>query len=190
MARILVIVGHARPGTYCEALGQAYAEGARAGGHAVEVIMTARIAFDPILHEGFERVQPLEPNLAAAHDALLAADHIVIVFPLWLGMLPAILKGFLERVLQPDLVEPSKQGRFVKVLKGKTARIVVTMGMPGFIYKWWYGSYAVKNLKRNVLRFMGVGRISSDVFGMIEAAGDARRKAWLDRYRELGKRAA
>lgn len=189
MTRIFVVVGHARRNTFCEALGRAYAEGAREAGHHVDLVLTANMNFDPVLHEGFTKVQPLEPDLIEAHDWLLAADHIVIVFPLWLGMLPAILKGFLERVLQPDLVEPSKQGRFVQVLKGKTARIVVTMGMPGFIYKWWYGSYAVKNLKRNVLRFMGVGRVSYDVLGMIEAAGDARRKAWLDRYRELGKRA-
>ncbi len=73
-------------------------------------------------------MQPLEPDLQLAHNAILAANHLVIIFPLWLGTLPAILKGFLERVLQPDLVEPAKQGKFAKILKGKSARIIVTMG--------------------------------------------------------------
>src|SRR5258708_15499817 len=126
MARIAIIVGHARTGSCCEALGQAYGRGAWAGGHDATLFATAAMTFDPVLHEGFERVQSLEPDLQSAHDAILAADHLVIVFLLWLGTLPAILKGFLERVLQPDLVEPAKQGKFVKILKGKSARIIVT----------------------------------------------------------------
>jgi NAD(P)H dehydrogenase (quinone) len=139
MARIAIIVGHARKGSYCEALWQAYWRGARAAGHDATFFATSAMTFDPVLHEGFERVQPLEPDLQSAHNAILVADHLVIIFPLWLGTLPAILKGFLERVLQPDLVEPAKEGKFVKILKGKSARIIVTMAMPGFIYRWWFG---------------------------------------------------
>ncbi len=108
MTRIAIIVGHARSGTFGDALAEAYQRGAGAAGHDVEIFATARMVFDPILHVGFETIQPLEADLKAAHDGMLAADHLVIIFPLWLGTLPAILKGFLERVLQPDLVEPSK----------------------------------------------------------------------------------
>lgn len=92
MARIVVIVGHVRTAT-CEALGESYARGARAGGHEVKLFVTSRMTFDPILHEGFERVQPLEHHLSEVHDAMLAADHLVLIFPLWLGTLPAILRG-------------------------------------------------------------------------------------------------
>lgn len=179
MARIAIIVGHVRDGSLCEAIGEAYRRGAAAGGHEVALFATHRMRFDPILHAGFERVQPLEPDLQAAHDAIFAADHLVIVFPLWLGTLPAILKGFLERVVQPELVEPSKQGRFSKPLKGKSARVIVTMGMPGFVYRWWFGAYALKMLRRNILGFLGVGPIRSVVHGNVEGVGDAGRKRWL-----------
>ncbi|MFX9169451.1 NAD(P)H-dependent oxidoreductase, partial [Acinetobacter baumannii] len=91
-------------------------------------------------------------------------DHLVIIFPLWLGTLPAILKGFLERVLQPDLVGPSKEGKFVQLLKGKSARVVVTMGMPAFVYRWWFGAHAVKMLKHNILGFMGVKPVAISIF--------------------------
>jgi NAD(P)H dehydrogenase (quinone) len=148
------------------------------------------MTFDPVLREGFERVQALEPDLQSAHDAMLAADHLVIIFPLWLGTLPAILKGFLERVLQPDLVEPAKQGKFVKILKGKSARIIVTMGMPGFIYRWWFGAHAVKMLKRNILGFVGVHPIRTSIYGSIEGAGDERRRRWLNEIEALGREAA
>src|SRR5262245_34095096 len=79
--------------------------------------------------EGFSEVQPLQPDLTAAHDEITGAEHLVFIFPFWLGTLPAIFKGFLERVLQPDLVEPARHGRFVPVLAGKSAGIIVTMGM-------------------------------------------------------------
>jgi putative NADPH-quinone reductase len=188
MARIVVIVGHARSGTYCDALGESYARGATAAGHEAKLFSTSRLRFDPVLHEGFERVQPLEPDLAAAHDAMLAADHLVLIFPLWLGTLPAIFKGFLERVLQPDLAEPARQGRFVQLLKGKSARVIVTMGMPGFVYRWWFGAHALRMLKRNILGFMGVRPVRSTIYGHIEGVGPERRARWLREVEAMGRR--
>lgn len=190
MARIAIIVGHSRRGTFCDAVAESYRRGALAGGHEVDLLATAAMTFDPILHFGYEQIQPLEPDLQAALAVMLRADHLVIVFPLWLGTLPAILKGFLERVLQPDLVASSKQGRFVKVLKGKSARVVVTMGMPGFIYRWWYGAHALKMLKRNILSFMGVGPIRSTIYGNIEGMGHEGRSRCLAEIEAIGRRAA
>ena len=189
MARIVIIIGHVRSNSYCEALGESYAKGAESDGHEVKLFVTSRMTFDPILHEGFERVQPLEKDLIAAHDAMVAADHLVLIFPLWLGTLPAILKGFLERVLQPDLVGSSKQGKFLKLLKGKSARVIITMGMHGFVYRWWFGAHALKMLKRNILRFMGAGPVRSLILGNIEGVGEKGRKRWLRDVEELGRRA-
>ena len=117
------------------------------------------------------------------------ADHLVLIFPLWVGTLPAIFKGFLERVLQPDLVGPAKEGRFVQPLAGKSGRIVVTMGMPGFVYRWYFGAHALNMLKRNILGFLGVKPIRSTIYGRVEAVGEARRKAWLAEVEAMGRRA-
>jgi len=189
MAKIIVIVGHARRDTFCEALATSYCAGAREAGHQVSCFVTSKMAFDPILHEGFDRVQPLEPDLRAAHDALVAADHIVIIFPLWLGALPAILKGFLERVLQEELVASSKTHAFPKLLKGKSARLVVTMGMPAILYRLWFHSYALKTLKRNILGFLGAGPVHTLVYGNIEGAGVNGRARWLLQMEALGRQA-
>lgn len=188
MSRVAIIVGHARTGTFCEALGEAYRDGAASAGHQVRLFVTSRMAFDPILHEGFERVQPLEPDLVAAHDALFEADHVVIIFPLWLGTLPAILKGFLERVLQPDLVSHARDGRYGKPLTGKSARVIITMGMPGLVYRWWFGAHALKMLKRNILGFVGVAPVRSTVFGSIGSASPQRLSGWLAQIRAMGER--
>lgn len=190
MSRIAVIVGHSRPYTFCEALGHAYANGAREGGHEAQTFVLSKMTFDPILKEGYERVQALEPDLAAARDAIFSADHIVIVFPLWLGDMPAILKGFLERLLQPDLVEQAKQKAFVTFLKGKSARIIVTMGMPGLIYRWYYGPHALQILSRNILGFVGVSPIRTTIYGLVANATDERRGQWLAEVEGMGRKAA
>src|ERR1700758_4973473 len=130
MSRIAIIVGHPRSGSYCEALGRRYATGARARGHTADLFVAGAMRFDPILREGFERPQALKTDLQQAHDAILVTDHLGIIFALWLGGMPGILKGFLERVLQPDVVELAKKKKMVRLLKGKSARIIVTMGMP------------------------------------------------------------
>jgi len=190
MARIAIIIGHPRTGAYCQALADAYAAGARAAGHQVEILHTGRMTFDPVLRGAYVEAQPLEPDLAEAHRAIMGADHLVIVFPLWLGSMPALLKGFLERILQPDLIEGHRAGKFVRLLEGKSARVIMTMGMPGLVYRWWYGAHALQALKRNILEFMGVSPVKSTLFGMIEAVDAEKRHAWLAEVEALGRAGA
>jgi putative NADPH-quinone reductase len=191
VARIAIVVGHARRDTYCEALGLAYKRGAEAGGHVAELFVLSRMDFDPILHEGFSKEQKLEPDLQAAQDAIGRADHIVMVFPLWMGTLPAILKGFLERIFQPGFAVERDEGDtgYEPRLKGKSARVIMTMGMPALVYRWWYGAHALKMLKRNILGFVGIAPVRATIFGMVAIGSDAKRRRWLDQVEALGRAA-
>ncbi|MDP2408864.1 MAG: NAD(P)H-dependent oxidoreductase [Pseudolabrys sp.] len=188
MSKIAIIVGNSMTGSYSEALGLAYKRGAESGGHEARLFVLAQMNFDAILREGYRRPQPLEPDLVAAREALLACDHVVLIFPLWCGDMPAILKGFLERVLQPDLLkfQDSAGKADWKVFSGKSARVIMTMGMPGLIYRWFYGAHALKLLKRNILHFIGIRPVRSTLYGMIAAAGDEKRQQWLREVEALG----
>jgi putative NADPH-quinone reductase len=188
MAKIVIVVGNPMRDSYCEALGKAYLRGAQSGGHQAQLFALADMNFDAILREGYRREQALEPDLAAARAAFVVCDHVVFVFPLWCGDMPAIMKGFIERVLQPDLLAIQKSGGKAswKVFKGKSARVIMTMGMPGLIYRWYFGAHALKLLKRNILHFIGISPVRSTIYGMIEAVGDDRRKAWLREVEALG----
>lgn len=191
MAKIAIVVGHSQTATFCEALGEAYQKGAGAAGHNVQMFVLARMKFDAILHEGFFREQPLEPDLRAAYDAIKAADHIVLIFPLWLGSLPAILKGFLERVFQPDIIKVrnSRETEW-KILSGKSARVIMTMGMPGLIYRVWFGAHALRALKRNILQFIGINPVRTTIHGMVETVSDEKRMEWLKEAEAMGRKAA
>ncbi len=189
MADIAIIVGHPRRGTYCEALAEAYRRGAETGGHRARVFLLSQMRFDPILHEGFSKPQPLEPDIEEAQRAIGAAHHLVVVFPLWYGCLPALLKGFIERVFQPGFAtEKAKTAMgFRPLLTGKSARVIVTMGMPGFVYRWYFGAHALKMLKRNILGFVGFSPVRDLVLGSIEAVSGGRRQRWLDEVEALGR---
>jgi NAD(P)H dehydrogenase (quinone) len=113
---------------------------------------------------------------------------VVIIFPLWCGDMPAILKGFFERILQPDLLSIQKSGGKAswKIVKGKSARVIMTMGMPGWFYRIYYGAHALKLLRRNILQLVGITPVRSTCYGMIEAVSDDTRKSWLREVEALG----
>ena len=186
MARIAIVVGNSVPDSYCEALGEAYARGAAAGGHEAALLALTKLHFDPILREGYRREQPLEPDLVKAREAIRAADHLVFIFPLWCGDMPAILKGFIERVLQPDLLAVHAGKGDWKILKGKSARVIMTMGMPGWFYRIWFGAHALKLFRRNVLRFTGVKPVRTTIHGMVDAVSQNTRREWLLETEALG----
>ena len=191
--RIAIIQG--RPDSarshLCHALAEAYASGAEAGGHEVQHINVATLDF-PILRtkEAFE-TEAVPPALAPSQEAIGRADHLLIVYPLWLGTMPALLKAFLEQVFRPGFTFMiGASGKLWKrPLKGKSARIVVTMGMPVFFYRWYFGAHGLKSLERSILGFAGIGPIRETLFGRVEMGAPARHAKALERLRSLGKAA-
>lgn len=191
MSKIMVVVGHPQRNTFCEALGNAYTRGAAAGGHEAKLFLLSEMSFDAILHDGYRKIQSLEPDLQGAYDTLASCDHLVLIFPLWCGDMPAMLKGFIERILQPDLItrENTENAMNWNIFANKTARIIMTMGMPVSIYRWWYGGHALKLLTRNILHFVGIKPVRHTLYGMIGTSKPVAREQWLRDVEALGKTA-
>lgn len=187
--RILVMLGHPSPGpSYCRALAEAYAEGATAAGYAVRMIDTAALEF-PWLRDKqeFNDGAP-PPAILAAQQDLAWANHLVIVYPLWLGLPPALFKAFLEQLLRPGFAHVSKDGGLPRAaLHGKSARVFVTMGMPAPAYRWFFMAHGHRALKRNVLAFCGIGPIRDCYIGGVEAGNPAKREKWLAKAASLGR---
>ena len=190
--RIVVIEGHPDPegGHLCDGLADAYAQGATEAGHTVERFDIARLDF-PLLRtkDDFEK-GTIPAMLRPCQQAIDQADHLLIIFPLWLGGMPAILKEFCEQIFRPGFAfDYRARGLPVKKMKGKSARIVVTMGMPAAVYRWYFRAHGLKNLKRNILGFCGFGPVRDTLFGMVEGASEKTRRSWLERMRALGRSA-
>ena len=190
--RITIIQGHPDPAGdhLCHALADAYAAGAEQAGHAVRRIEVASLDF-PLLRTqaAFETGAP-PADVRAAQEAIGWSEQLVIAYPLWLGTMPALLKGFFEQAFRPGFAfGTGSKGLWAKRLKGRSARIVVTMGMPAFFYRWYFGAHSLKSLERNILGFCGIRPIRASLFGMVEAASEARRQRWLATMRAHGRRA-
>lgn len=190
MKRILIVVGHPDPGSerLCRALAGAYAEGARSAGHDVREIDLAAIDV-PLLRsaEEFEH-GPVPASLAAAVASIEWAQHLVFVFPLWLGTMPALMKAFLEQVMRPGVAfdYPQEGATMTKArLKGRSARVVVTMGMPALFYRLWFLGHGIAGLRRNILNFVGIRPVSETILGLA-GAREKTRNQWLARMRSLG----
>jgi putative NADPH-quinone reductase len=193
MRRILLLQGHpdASARHFCHALEDAYAEGARSAGHEVRRVAVAELDF-PVLRSQAEWERGTLPaSLAAAQAAIAWAEHIVLLFPLWLGDMPALLKAFLEQVTRPSFAFGAEGGNpFAhKKLAGRSARVVVTMGMPAVVYRWYFRAHSVKSLERNILGFVGIAPVDETLIGMIGALTSEAADKWLATLRKLGERA-
>jgi putative NADPH-quinone reductase len=191
--KILIIDGHPDPEIdhFCHALADHYRKGAESAGHTVELIRIADIDF-PLLRSARDYdTQPVPQVLQPASSAIEACDHMVLVYPLWLGTLPALTKAFLEQVFHRETAfESAEEGKWPKGrLVGKSARVIVTMGMPGFVYRLWYGAHSLKSLERNMLKFIGFKPVRDTIFGMVEAVSDDKRRSWLENIEQLGRKA-
>ena len=189
-SKVLILQGHPDPAPerFGRALAAAYGEGAAAAGHEVRRIDIAALPFVLLRTKAEHDTGTVPAALAEAQESVAWADHIVIVFPLWLGGMPALLKGFLEQVLRPGFAY-RVDGGWKRLLKGRSARIVVTMGMPALAYRFWFGGHGVRQLERSILRFVGIGPVATTLIGGIETMTDDKRRRWLDRMRSLGSRA-
>ena len=188
--RVLLIQGHPDTGHrhLGHALADAYAEGAIGAGHALKRIDVASLDF-PLLRsaEDWEH-GALPPTLADAQAAIGWCEHMVLFFPLWLGDMPAMLKGFLEQVARPGFAfRPDAKNPFgAKGLKGRSARVVVTMGMPALVYRWIYRAHSVRSLERNVLGFVGIAPVHETLIGSTGNLQPEDAKKWRVAMRKLG----
>ena len=134
----------------------------------------------------------LPQALQKAQDDIAWAQHLLLFFPLWMGDMPALLKGFLEQVARPGFAFRREEGSPFgqKGLAGRSARVVVTMGMPALVYRFYFRAHSVKSLERNILGFVGISPVHETLIGQVDTLDDAGRAKWLAAMARLGRTAA
>jgi putative NADPH-quinone reductase len=132
----------------------------------------------PWLRSAAEFAAPPKGVIGSQQQHIRWADHLVIIYPLWLGSMPALLKAYLEQVMRPGFAFAYGTGKGLpkKLLTGKSARIVVTMGMPSLFYQLYYRSHSVRSLARNILGFVGYKPVRVSLIGNVEGSASARNR--------------
>jgi putative NADPH-quinone reductase len=191
--RILIIDGHPDPkGTHLvHELADFYRHGAKEGGHAVRLVRVGALRF-PLLRNANAYVSSKVPKaIVDVQKSITWADHIVVLYPLWLGSLPAVLKGLLEQVMRPGFAfEKQGGGRHPKrLLKGRSARIIVTKGMPELFDEVDRSEHSIRSLATDILGLCGIRPVRTTVLQGTDTMKDVeRQKAHYD-MRRLGARA-
>ena len=194
MRRITIIQGHPDASTahFCHALAAAYEESARAAGHELRRIDVAAMDIAPLRSRAqWEQGEPAA-EVGQAQEAIQWAEHLVIFYPLWLGSMPSLLKAFFEQVFRPGFAvgRDSSERVWQKRLRGRSARIVITMGMPVAIYRFYFLSHSLKTLERNILGFCGISPVRASLVGLVDAGDPANRNKWLQTMTRLGYKGA
>jgi putative NADPH-quinone reductase len=188
--RIAIIQGHpdASSTHLLHSMAEAYADAATAGGHQMRRIEVAKLEF-PLLRTQVEfETGTLPPALSQSSEDMRWADHWVILFPLWHGTMPALFKGFLEHIFRPGFAMEYKKDGFPKrLLAGRSARIVVTMGMPALLYRWYFGAYGLRGFERSMLSFAGIKPIRESLYGL-SFSDQQKRARWIEDMRRYGRR--
>lgn len=190
MKKILVINGHPNPESFCFALAEAYKKGAINAGAEVKEIVIRDLAFNPSLQFGYRQHTVLEPDLLECWEKIKWADHLVWVHPVWWGGLPAITKGFIDRLFLPGFAFQYRENSvwWDKLLIGKTAHIITTLDQPGWYYWLVYGRPSVNQLKKTVLGFCGIKPVKVTYVGPVRNSKAGSRIKWLEKAAAMSKK--
>lgn len=191
MKNILLILGHPSENSFCKALLDAYQSGAEKAGATCKTLYLSRLKFDINLADGYKTgaAMQLEEDLVESQKLIQWADHVVMAFPNWWGFMPALAKGFIDRVFLPGFAFKNHSGKNFpeKLLKGKSMRVLVTMDTPTWWFYLVYRASQYQILKDIVFGYVGFDPIRFTTFGFIRKSTDKQRSNWLAKVQQLGR---
>ncbi|MFZ4929621.1 NAD(P)H-dependent oxidoreductase [Chryseobacterium sp. Mn2064] len=190
MKKIAIINGHPNKDSFNFGIAEAYKKGALESGAEIREIVIADLIFNANLEFGYQKIMELEPDLIKAQKIIQWADHLIWIHPVWWGGLPAIAKGFVDRLFLPGFAYKYRKDSlwWDKLLKGKTAHIITTLDQPGWYYRLMYGRPSVNQLKKSILEFCGIKPVKVTYIGIIKTSDEKQRHKWLEKVRKLGQK--
>ena len=183
---VFIIYSHPMMTSFNHALLEAATEGLKKGGHEYKVADLYRDGFNPIL-DFTELAKELPEDIQAYQEKIAWADVVVFIYPTFWFRPPAMLEGFIDRVMSKDFAFRYEKSRPVGLLKGKQAVVIETYGGPGFYYNFLMSRIPWRRFAA-VLKFCGLKIVSHQPCYYVPFTTDAKRKKYLERARKWGER--
>lgn len=186
---VLIILAHGNPESLTASMAESYRQGALSQHANVKLINLNELHFNPILQGGYQSAQSLEPDLSDAQSAILWAQHIVFVYPIWWGAMPALLKGFIDRVFLPGFAFRYRPNSvwWDRLLSGRSARVISLMDTPPWAFRWVYRMPGHQQIRRTILEFAGIKPVSIQSIGPVRGATDLQKTKWLKQVFKHGQ---
>ena len=183
---VFILIGHQKQGSFCHAIAAAAIEELEAAGHDVVYHDLYAEKFDPILpDEEIPKDAPLDPVVAQHCREVMAADGYIIVHPNWWAMPPAILKGWIDRVIRPGVTHQFGPNGIEQFLTGRRAVVLTTSNTPRDVELQVYGDPLENLWKTCVFGMVGVEDVYRRNFESIIMSTPEQRRAWLDEVRKI-----
>ena len=191
--KTLIIYYHPHEGSFCSAIRDAVISGLETGEHEYKLVDLGRDEFDPVMRAkdlkafamagriGEEGLEGVDPIVLKYMKKLRWAEHIVMIFPIWWMSMPAMMKGFVDKVIFPGVVYKMEGGNLVSMLSGlKQVTIITTMNTPSDVYKNMFNNSIEGSLIKGTFNKIGIHDIRWISLNMVKQVGDEKRWVWLD----------
>ncbi len=156
--KILIVYAHPKTKGHCPKILEKTIEELVARNIPYEVLDLYKMNYDPILRED-EHYTSGNRNISAENlsiqKKIIGSNHFIFIYPIWWGAMPAILKGFFDRIITPGFGYRYENVLPKKLLKGKKAIVIMTSGGPIW-YSYLRGNRPKKNIKNDILEFCGI----------------------------------
>lgn len=179
---VLIIIGHPRKQSLTSSIAEAFYKGAIEAGTSAQLLYVCDLNFNPNVIHPTPHLQEDEADIIKSRELFHWADHIVFVYPTWWGTMPALLKGFIDRIFISGFAFIETEGGtgYEPLLKGKTAQMITTMDTPKFVYNIFYKAPGHHALGTATLKFSGFKVKKPIRFGMVRYSDEAKRTQWID----------
>lgn len=187
--KVLIVFNHPYEGSYCNAILSSVCRGLEKANHQVDVNHLDKDEFNPVMTaqdlKAFRDKQPSDTKVIEYKERLEKADHIIFIFPIWWELMPAIMKGFIDKVIFPGVAYDYVNGSNTKMkpllrnIKGVT--VITTMNTPRILYRFVFGNAIQKSLLRGTFWKLGYKNRKWISFNMVKQVSYEKRKLWLEK---------
>lgn len=184
--RTAIVFNHPYEGSYCNAILNAVTTGLQKANHEIDLMHLDNDGFNPVMSKAdlkaFVNHKPIDPQVTDYNNRLEKADHLIFIFPIWWDLMPAMTKGFIDRVLSPGVVYDHHPRGFglVPLLKNlKSVTIITTMNKHKIMYSLLIGNLIRKAMLRSVFKTMGYKNLNWISFTSVKSVSQEKRAKWL-----------
>lgn len=189
--KTLIVFNHPYGGSYCAAVMAAVEKGLEKSGQPYKTINLDQEEFDPVMKSkdliafagaaraGEEALAVVDETVMRYKGMLEWAEHLVMIFPIWWMTMPAMTKGFIDKVIFPAIAYTMDNGRLISRLQIKKVTIITTMNTPAEAYRDLFNNAIEGSLINGTFKKIGIEDVKWISLNEVKQASDELRKLWL-----------
>lgn len=185
--KVVIVFNHPYDGSYCNAILQSITSGLAKGNHQVDLIHLDKDNFNPVMTandlKAFRDKKPVDPQVIDYNIRIKEADHLIFIFPIWWELMPAMTKGFIDKVIFPGVaydytnLSNTRMKPLWNKLKGVT--IITTMNTPNWLYWLLFGNAIKKAMLLGTFWKIGFKNRKWISYNQVKMVSAEKRKKWL-----------